>query len=332
MLILCYLNLDLIYANISIVKFWCFMKRILLTFFIVFASIYCVAVDVFTKDDSVILRNNAIECIIQPKIGRMMHLSLIGGENILWVDEKAEENAPEKHFWKNYGGLKVWLWKQNDWKKIYGKGWPPPREMDLGPYSFELITNGVRLSSPVIPGYQMQIVQEFIVADDETKRVEHIVDLKHISPSEKTSDACVGLWLVAQVPTVNTEIFAELTCADNNLYSLDSNAAVRKEKISDNFYRLYQEDKNANAKSGMMGDKIVFMTANGTKCSFVRKGKSYLHKMGEEMQVFFSPKVSADFSPSAGPYAELEFVTEVFCKGKLHGNKLELYYELEQNK
>mgnify|MGYP003506235173 FL=1 len=96
------------------------MKAKLLGFLLIFSSICSFAVEVVAKDDAVFLRNNVIECTIQPQIGRMMQLSFVGGENMLWVDPKAEENAPGKFSWKNYGGLKIWLWPQNDWRKIDG--------------------------------------------------------------------------------------------------------------------------------------------------------------------------------------------------------------------
>lgn len=306
------------------------MKAKLLGFLLIFSSICSFAVEVVAKDDAVFLRNNVIECTIQPQIGRMMQLSFVGGENMLWIDPKAEENAPGEFSWKNYGGLKIWLWPQNDWKKIYGKGWPPPKEMDIGPYSFELIPNGVRLTSPIIPGYQMQIVQDFIIPDDASPIVMHTVMLKQGSICEKNSDACIGLWLVAQVPTTNNEIFAELSSIDSKLYPLDNNDAVIKESVGGDLYKLSQQNENAKAKSGMIGRKFVLKTANGSSCTFVRKGDAALHNPGEEMQLFFSPKVADDFSPDAGPYAELEFVTEVFCKGKLNGKKLELCYELNK--
>jgi hypothetical protein len=59
--------------------------------------------------DSVRLSNSVLELVVVKEIGpRIMHLSPLGGENLLWIDDDLKGKAGPADKWVNYGGHRLW--------------------------------------------------------------------------------------------------------------------------------------------------------------------------------------------------------------------------------
>lgn len=75
------------------------------------------------------LANAAIELVVVPDVGRIVHLSQPGRPNLLTLHEAhhgfvpALEGEPD---WKNIGGEWLWPVAQSRWVGIQGSDWPPP--------------------------------------------------------------------------------------------------------------------------------------------------------------------------------------------------------------
>ncbi|MCK4282875.1 MAG: DUF4380 domain-containing protein [Candidatus Brocadiae bacterium] len=80
------------------------------------------------------LTNGQVELIVVPQIARIMKYSLVGGENLLWVNDEMTPDATGQQFpppdpkkWANFGGYKLWMAPEQE------KGWPPDWQLDRGP-------------------------------------------------------------------------------------------------------------------------------------------------------------------------------------------------------
>ncbi len=73
------------------------------------------------------LENDAATVIVVAETGRMMHLGLRGGVNVLRNDPELLGKAPlEESKWANYGGDWLWPVAQSRWPDFNKVDWPPP--------------------------------------------------------------------------------------------------------------------------------------------------------------------------------------------------------------
>jgi hypothetical protein len=61
--------------------------------------------------------------------------------------------------WINFGGDKCWPAPQSAWPRQQGREWPPPVAFDSRPAEAAATEFGVTLSSPVDPGFGIQVVR-----------------------------------------------------------------------------------------------------------------------------------------------------------------------------
>ncbi|MCS7254249.1 MAG: DUF4380 domain-containing protein [Armatimonadota bacterium] len=123
-------------------------------------------------DDSYRITNGIVEVVVVPKIGRIMSYRFVGGENILWENEKwfGKLRADAKpNEWANFGGDKVWPGPQNQWKEVMGRSWPPDEAFDGGECTANELVDGVELVTPVSPHYGAWLVREIRLSADSTR-------------------------------------------------------------------------------------------------------------------------------------------------------------------
>jgi hypothetical protein len=73
------------------------------------------------------LENATTTVVVVPETGRVMHLSLRGGANVLRNDPELLGKAPlEDATWTNYGGDWLWPVAQARWVEFNKTDWPPP--------------------------------------------------------------------------------------------------------------------------------------------------------------------------------------------------------------
>jgi hypothetical protein len=93
-------------------------------------------------DTSFVLTNNIITTAVVPKVGGRILQYDLGTHPVLWANP-AEAG---KSYWGiagaygNFGGYKMWPAPQGNWDAMWGN-WPPPNNLDQGPYSALITTN-----------------------------------------------------------------------------------------------------------------------------------------------------------------------------------------------
>ncbi|HLX64201.1 MAG TPA: DUF4380 domain-containing protein [Planctomycetota bacterium] len=151
--------------------------------------------------DALRVRNAACELVIVPQITRVIHFSLAGKENMLYLNRELAGKTVEKEdgTWHNFGGDKLWPAQQDMWIKYTKKdGWPPPFEFDGAAAAAEGIPGGVRLTTPQSPHFGAHAVREFVL--DPKRPLVHVTqrfEKTEGNPAEMT------LWSVTQVRRPN---------------------------------------------------------------------------------------------------------------------------------
>jgi hypothetical protein len=112
--------------------------------------------------DCYLIANGGVEAVVVPAIGRVMQLRLKGeAEGAFWenraLDGRLHDAASEE--WINFGGDKCWPAPQSAWPEFQGREWPPPVGFDSRPVEAVAVERGVTLTSPVDPGFGIQVVR-----------------------------------------------------------------------------------------------------------------------------------------------------------------------------
>ena len=84
------------------------------------------------------LRNDEIQVVIVPEIGRIVHIGFLEGENLLRLDEHLHGRtgaAAEPGEWLNFGGDWLWPVAQSRWSDFQEGIWPPSPFLDGRPWS-----------------------------------------------------------------------------------------------------------------------------------------------------------------------------------------------------
>lgn len=84
------------------------------------------------------LANDQVDVVIAAEIGRAVHLSHAGGENLLYASPEpagrdGAGNAPRP--WANIGGNWMWPVAQEQWMQAAGVDWPPPAFLNERPWT-----------------------------------------------------------------------------------------------------------------------------------------------------------------------------------------------------
>jgi hypothetical protein len=111
--------------------------------------------------DCYLLLNGRVEAVVVPAIGRVMQLRLAGeAEGPFWenraLDGQLHDASDE---WVNFGGDKCWPAPQSAWPRQQGREWPPPAAFDSWPTQAAATEFGVTMTSPVDPGFGIQMVR-----------------------------------------------------------------------------------------------------------------------------------------------------------------------------
>lgn len=112
--------------------------------------------------DCYLLANGIIEAVVVPAIGRVMQLRLAGAADGAFWENRALNGqlAPlDSSEWINFGGDKCWPAPQSEWLHHQGREWPPPVAFDSRPLEAVATERGVSLTSPVDPGFGIQVTR-----------------------------------------------------------------------------------------------------------------------------------------------------------------------------
>jgi hypothetical protein len=140
------------------------------------------------------ISNAHTELVVVPTGGRVMRYGPRHGPNLFWENPAAESGANE-YGWHNYGGDKIWIWPQDQWPKVISSAWPPPLAVDQGKYQIIPQAAGIKLISPVQPGYNVRVVRELTLAADSPR----VTSRTWLEAAGTPINTPIAAWEVTQV-------------------------------------------------------------------------------------------------------------------------------------
>ena len=272
--------------------------------------------------------NADVEVVVAPGIGRVLHYGRRGGPNFFWTNPRALDFRSTVGGWKNWGGEKTWIWPQDGWAAATGASWPPPATADNGPYDFTALSNGVRMVSPVVPGYGVRLVRQITLPAASGTRVDDEAWLEPMG--EETNAPLFSAWSIVQVPLRDAQIFARVSFPARDWVRLGTDPALPKgtRMGTTNVLKL-NRDKTVWMKSGTEGDAFA-VRRGGTVFTLTQTGLDMPTgiRYGDRLQVCTSPDVSPCFPKESGPYAELEFTVPLATRDAVAKQKLHVVWDL----
>jgi hypothetical protein len=152
------------------------------------------------------LANDQYELLVSAETGRVCRYGKIGGPNVLWDNPHAPETPVVFPGWVNWGGDKVWIWPEEDWKVWKTGHQHPPGDPSSKPHQMEVKGLQLRMTSPVIAQYGLRVVREITLAAQGSE-VTFVNRLEQVEKPALTRP--VGVWTVTQIPAAR-EIYARL--------------------------------------------------------------------------------------------------------------------------
>jgi hypothetical protein len=142
------------------------------------------------------LRNEQVEAIVVPEVGRVMSFRFHDGQNVLWEDQslRGKRGDATGREWVNFGGDKTWPAPEAEWKAhTKREKWMPPPGFDGMPGRARRDGSAIVLTSPVDPFYGIRTSRRITLRGDDPIMV---IETEY----EKVSGAAipVGIWVIAQ--------------------------------------------------------------------------------------------------------------------------------------
>ena len=247
------------------------------------------------------IANAAVELVIDPVKGRIMHYGFIGGANMLWTSDKAIELAPKFGGWENWGGDKTWPWPQSAW------GWPPP--VPQTPWDCVKNKDGsVEMTSPLLPKYGVRMIRRVELA----KKGTAVTITSRFEGEAGVSGAPIAMWAITQVPTTDLVLMRSAPAAGgirvNNMG--DAVQTIQARPLTPRVAWL-QRDPNRSGKVGADADAIL--CAYGETAMLVRDltdpvaiGTYDLLARG---QLYVHPGQADNIPVPGKSYFEVEFIS-----------------------
>jgi hypothetical protein len=101
--------------------------------------------------ESFVINNGKAEIIVVPTIGRVMQFQFVDEPGVFWENPATYGLKPDPR--SAEWGDKSWPAPQDDWRKMIGRGWPPPPTFDSVPLEGKAVSSALLLESPVDPAY-----------------------------------------------------------------------------------------------------------------------------------------------------------------------------------
>jgi hypothetical protein len=147
--------------------------------------------------DCYLIANGSVEAVVVPAIGRVMQLRLKGDAGgAFWQNRvlHGQLHDAASSDWLNFGGDKCWPAPQSAWPQHQGRDWPPPVAFDARPVEVVAVECGVVLTSPIDPGYGIQVVRR-VELDPAQPIMRIATEFRKISGAPVT----VGIWTITQM-------------------------------------------------------------------------------------------------------------------------------------
>ena len=210
------------------------------------------------------LTNGAVDAIVVPAIGRVMSFGKVGGPNLLWNNDPAQLSGDG---WKNYGGDKMWLSPQSDWKLFHGAdNWPP-----------EAVFDGDAWKPDVLSGGKLQLTSGLSKTGIRATRTLYFDDngefvIEQTARKESGAPLKAGLWSITQVVPGQAVFFAvdPDTQYKEGFFRFGNNHSQSATRIKPNLIRVGPKATGSGSKMGF-DTKISALAAVKDGLALVQK-------------------------------------------------------------
>jgi hypothetical protein len=143
------------------------------------------------------LSNGTVEVLVVPAIGRIMQFRFVGEndgpfwENHALDGKAADSQSPE---WINFGGDKTWPAPQEQWAKVTGRSWPPPKAFDSMPLEASIDGETLVLRSKIDLSYGIQTERRIRLKGSEP---EMEIETKYLKLERGPMP--VAIWIITQL-------------------------------------------------------------------------------------------------------------------------------------
>ncbi|MGA3371474.1 MAG: DUF4380 domain-containing protein [Terracidiphilus sp.] len=230
------------------------------------------------------IANGSVEAFVVPAIGRVMQLRLRGEEEgAFWenreLDGRLHDAASQE--WINFGGDKCWPAPQSAWPEFQGREWPPPVGFDSRPVEAVAAGRGVMLTSPVDPGFGIQVVRH-VEVDAEQPVLRIRTEYRKIAGTPVR----VGVWSITQMREPE-RVFVPLP---------------EQSKFADGYVRLMEtEPEGLRIEAGLLS-----LARHPSACVKIGSDATSMAWVGPNCVV------RIDAEPGPGEYPDGGCVTEVY--------------------
>jgi hypothetical protein len=276
------------------------------------------------------LRNDTVEVVFATATARIVRYGFVGGGNLLWTLADAKPYAAATGTWNNWGGDKAWIWPQDDWGPVTGKGWPPPPEAETVERLERPTPLSLRTVSPVVPAYNVRVVRDIRLADTGTE----LTVTSRLVPEDGVAgtDRPFAVWVVAQVGARADGIYVRAVTNDVRWFRFKGGEALANPvPVAGTRVLRLDRDPTQGGKVGLDGD--AFGVRYGDTL-FVQKASPFAvggrFDPGARLQLYATPDVSPQFPPAAGPYAELELTAPLLPRDRVADGPLTVVWSLHR--
>jgi hypothetical protein len=210
--------------------------------------------------NSLVMSNGAADVVVVPAIGRVMQFRFAGEEDGPFWDNRSLDGKPpdpEASEWMNFGGDKSWPAPQDDWPRVTGRKWPPPRAFDQMPAIATVRGNELELVTPVDPHYGIRVVRRV-----QLDPVRPLLTIDTRFEKVQGEPVKVGVWVITQLDEPE-RVFVPLPSKsrfpqgyNKQTETLPKDLSVERGAIS------LSRDPRVGTKIGSDADLLVWMDKN----------------------------------------------------------------------
>lgn len=248
--------------------------------------------------------NGEFEILAAAGTGRIVRYGSIGGANVLWSNPRAPETPVVFSGWVNWGGDKVWLWPEDDWRQWSPATTHPPGDPASAPWDVVQLGLTLRMTSPVVADYGLRIIREISLSPDGSG----VVISNHLAQIAGAALALpVAIWTVTQLPAAS-RIAARLA-PDAVAPGYAHFPGGEWQSIEPHGATIILHRPAAPwQKIGLDADQLS-VHVGGYLFTIETPDAATGHTRHRRAQVFSDPDDSAFRLPGTPPYIELEFTS-----------------------
>ncbi len=249
------------------------------------------------------LTNGTVQATVVPQVGRVASFSMVDGSGeLLWWNHAPDTKAS----WTNWGGDKAWPWSQDDWKAIWGGGWPPPAAMDGKPYMVTYLdVRSLRMISSVDEKQGLQLEYEIVLDETGTGATVRYTLIR----AQQTEGLGWGAWSVTQVRLPEAVLARIPEGSEPAVQNMIPGKAWKQVlQVSENVLQ-FMRDPATNAKVGIDADRLLAVRGDWGLMITLQPGTTQGEYVPtEKAQLYVTPDAK-DMSQGDPRYLELEFTS-----------------------